>query len=147
LPILRKDFIIDAYQILEARAMGADAILLIAGAVPLLELQNLEHVALNLGMSVLVESHNAAELQQALTLQTPLIGINNRDLTRFVTDIQTTFALQSAIPADRILVTESGIVSREIVMNMQENGVNTFLVGGAFMQVQDPGKALADMFY
>jgi indole-3-glycerol phosphate synthase len=147
LPILRKDFIIDAYQILEARAMGADAILLIAGAVPLLELQNLERVALDLGMSVLVESHNAAELQQALTLQTPLIGINNRDLTRFVTNIQTTFELQSAIPADRILVTESGIVSREIVMKMHENSVNTFLVGGAFMQAPDPGKALADMFY
>ena len=147
LPILRKDFIIDAYQILEARAMGADAILLIAGAVPLAELQKLERVALDLGMSVLVESHNAAELQQALTLQTPLIGVNNRDLTRFVTDIQTTFVLQAAIPADRILVTESGIVSREIVMKMQENDVKTYLVGGAFMQAPDPGKALAEMFY
>lgn len=147
LPILRKDFIIDSYQIFEARAMGADAILLIAGAVPLADLQKLERVALDLGMSVLVESHNAAELQQALTLQTPLIGINNRDLTRFVTDIQTTFALQAAIPADRILVTESGIVSREIVMKMRENLVMTFLVGGAFMQAPDPGKALAEMFY
>ncbi len=147
LPILRKDFIIDAYQILEARAMGADAILLIAGAVPVMELQSLERVALDLGMSVLVESHNAAELQQALTLQTPLIGINNRDLTRFVTDIQITFDLQAAIPQDRILVTESGITSREIVMKMHENGVKSFLVGGAFMQALDPGKALADMFY
>ena len=147
LPILRKDFIIDAYQILEARAMGADAILLIAGAVPLQQLQSLERVALKLGMSVLVESHNAAQLQEALTLQTPLIGINNRDLTQFVTDIQTTLDLKGAIGAERIVVTESGIVSREIVMKMQEDDIKTYLVGGAFMQAPDPGKALADMFY
>ena len=147
LPILRKDFIIDAYQILEARAMGADAILLIAGAVPLQQLQSLEREALKLGMSVLVESHNAAQLQEALTLHTPLIGINNRDLTQFVTDIQTTLDLKGAIGAERIVVTESGIVSREIVMKMQENDVKTYLVGGAFMQAPDPGKALADMFY
>ena len=147
LPILRKDFIIDAYQILEARAMGADAILLIAGAVPLAQLQSLERVAFALGMSVLVESHNAAQLQEALTLHTPLIGINNRDLTQFVTDIQTTLYLKGSIGAERIVVTESGIVSREIVMKMQENDVKTYLVGGAFMQAPDPGKALADMFY
>jgi indole-3-glycerol phosphate synthase len=143
LPVLRKDFMVDPYQVYEARAMGADCILLIAGAIPLALMRELEDLAALLGMAVLVESHNAAELDQALQLKTPLIGINNRDLRSFVTDLKTTEALRDQIPSERIVVTESGIVSRADIKRMQGIRVSTYLVGGALMESPDPGTALA----
>jgi indole-3-glycerol phosphate synthase len=146
LPVLRKDFIVDPYQIVEARAMGADAVLFIIGAVDILKFRDWENLAGSLGMAVLAESHSAAELEQALTLKTPLIGINNRDLKRFRTDINTTLELKSAIPPGRTLVSESGIGNAEVVSRLWDAGVNTFLVGGALMSQDDPGQALADMF-
>jgi indole-3-glycerol phosphate synthase len=146
LPVLRKDFVVDAYQVVEARALGADAVLFIMGALPIEQFRELESLAAELGLAVLAESHSEPELAQALTLKTPLIGINNRDLTRFVTDINTTLVLMGAVPADRVVVTESGIGSRETVMQMSRNGVNTYLVGGAFMQKPDPGVELARLF-
>lgn len=146
LPVLRKDFIVDAYQIYEARAMGADAILLIMGTAPLAQLLDMEAVAGQLGMAVLAESHDAAELEDALALQTPLIGINNRDLTRFVTDIGVTLALKSRVEPPRVLVTESGIDSAEIAAKMVAGGINTFLIGGALMAAPDPGEALVSLF-
>ena len=146
LPILRKDFIVDPYQIFEARAMGADAVLFIMGAVPVTHFLEWEAIAASLGMGVLAESHDAAELQQALLLKTPLIGVNNRDLTRFATDIDTTLTLKSQIPPDRILVTESGITDAGIVLKMCAAGVGTFLIGGALMGAIDPGAELASLF-
>ena len=146
LPVLRKDFIVDPYQILEARAMGADAVLFIMGAVPFERFQEWEMLAISLGLGVLAESHHAEELQQALTLKTPLIGVNNRDLTRFTTNIETTLALQKLIPDDRILVTESGISDPGVVATMINAGVGTFLVGGALMSSAEPGAALAALF-
>jgi len=146
LPVLRKDFIVDAYQIVEARAMGADAVLFIMGAVEIALFHKWEALATSLGLAVLAESHSAAELAQALTLKTPLIGINNRDLTRFVTRIETTLYLKSLIPADRILITESGINTEEIVMAMQSAGVNTYLIGGALMTSETPGMGLDRLF-
>lgn len=146
LPVLRKDFMVDTYQVLEARAMQADCILIISGAVPLATMQALEEQALSLGMAVLVESHSEEELELALKLRTPLVGINNRDLTTFKTDLATTERLRPLIPQDRIVVTESGIAQRTDRMRLQSLGVNTYLVGGAFMTSQDPGEALAQIF-
>jgi indole-3-glycerol phosphate synthase len=146
LPVLRKDFIIDPYQIVEARAMGADAILLIAAALSLTQMQELEALAHSLGLAVLVEVHDREELTHALTLKTPLIGINNRNLRTFETSLDTTLGMLDALPDDRIVVTESGILARTDVERMRTNGVHTFLVGEAFMRADDPGAALAQMF-
>ncbi len=146
LPVIRKDFIVDAYQIVEARAMGADAVLFIMGAVDISQFQEFEALAKSLGLAVLAESHSEAELQQALKLATPLIGVNNRDLTRFVTDLNTTLRLKQDIPENRILVTESGINSPEAVKTMALAGVNTYLIGGSLMEKPDPGAALLSLF-
>ncbi|MCM3016366.1 indole-3-glycerol phosphate synthase TrpC, partial [Bacillus subtilis] len=140
LPVLRKDFIVDAYQIVEARAMGADAILLIAAALDTPLMQDLEAYAHSLGLAVLVEVHDRHEMEQALTLKTPLLGINNRNLRTFETSIQTTLDMLDMIPADRIVVTESGILSRTDVDTMRAANVNTFLVGEAFMRADQPGE-------
>lgn len=147
LPVLRKDFIVDPYQVVEARAMGADAILLIAAALSLTQMQELEAFAHSLGLAVLVEVHDRAELTQALTLKTPLIGINNRNLRTFETSLETTLGMLDALPDDRIVVTESGILARADVERMRASGVHTFLVGEAFMRADDPGAALSQMFH
>ncbi len=147
LPVLRKDFIVDPYQIVEARAMGADAILLIAAALSLTQMQELEAFAHSLGLAVLVEVHDRNELTQALTLKTPLIGINNRNLRTFETSLDTTLGMLDALPDDRIVVTESGILGRADVDRMRASGVHTFLVGEAFMRADDPGAALSQMFF
>jgi indole-3-glycerol phosphate synthase len=146
LPVLRKDFIIDAAQVWEARAMGADAILLICAALSLAEMQALEGLAHSLGMAVLVESHDAAELANALQLQTPLIGINNRNLRSFETRLETTLELAPQIAAPRLPITESGILAGADVSLMRTNGVNAFLVGEAFMRADQPGAELARLF-
>ncbi len=142
LPVLRKDFMIDPYQVYEARAMGADCILLIVAALGLHEMKALEALAMDLGMAVLVESHDGAELALALQLKTPLIGINNRNLRSFETRLATTLDLLPAIPDDRIVVTESGILAPEHVTLMRQHHVNAFLVGEAFMRASDPGAEL-----
>jgi indole-3-glycerol phosphate synthase len=147
LPILRKDFVIDPYQVYEARAWGADCILLIVAALAPQKMRELEQLAHGLGMSVLVEVHDAVELDAALTLETPLVGINNRDLRTFVTRLETTYALLSRIPADRIAVTESGILEQADVAAMAGRGVHAFLVGEAFMRASDPGEALSRLFF
>ena len=147
LPVLRKDFIVDAYQILEARAMGADCILLIAAALELSQMQDLEAYAHSLGLAVLVEVHDNEELHQSLTLKTPLIGVNNRNLRTFETSIETTIGMLEAIPDDRIVVTESGIMCRVDVDRLRAMDVHTFLVGEAFMRADDPGVELARMFF
>ena len=146
LPVLRKDFLIDAYQVAEARAMGADAILLIAAALDLPQMQALERQAMDYGMAVLVEVHDGLELEAALQLQTPLLGINNRNLRIFEVSLETTLRLLPRIPAERIVVTESGILSRGDVIRMRENDVHAFLVGEAFMRAPEPGEALAALF-
>ncbi len=146
LPVLRKDFLIDAYQVAEARAMGADAILLIAAALELPQMQALERQAMDYGMVVLVEVHDGLELEAALQLQTPLLGINNRNLRTFEVSLETTLGLLPRIPAERIVVTESGILSRGDVIRMRENDVHAFLVGEAFMRAPEPGEALAALF-
>lgn len=146
LPVLRKDFLVDPYQVFEARAMGADAILLIAACLNLAQMREMESIANALGMSVLVEVHDGAELEQALQLQTPLVGINNRNLRTFEVSLQTTLDLLPAIPADRIVVTESGILGPADVSLMRGKGVNAFLVGEAFMRVPDPGQGLRALF-
>ena len=146
LPVLRKDFLIDAYQVAEARAMGADAILLIAAALDLPQMQTLERQAMDYGMAVLVEVHDGLELEAALQLQTPLLGINNRNLRTFEVSLETTLGLLPRIPAERIVVTESGILSRGDVIRMRENDVHAFLVGEAFMRAPEPGEALAALF-
>lgn len=146
LPVLRKDFIVDPYQIVEARAMGADAVLFIMGAMPVADFLEWEALATSLGLAVLAESHHADELEQAILLKTPLIGVNNRDLTRFVTDVGATIALQNRVPANRILVTESGIDSTSVAQRMLDANVSTFLIGGALMQEADPGAKLASLF-
>ncbi len=146
LPVLRKDFIVDEYQIWQARAMGADAILLIAAALELGEMQDFEALAHSLGMAVLVEVHDGAELDLALQLNTPLVGINNRNLRTFEVSLDTTLALRARVPADRLLVTESGILQRADVARMRDAGVHAFLVGEAFMRAPDPGAALARLF-
>ncbi|MBN3725540.1 indole-3-glycerol phosphate synthase TrpC [Burkholderia sp. Ac-20379] len=147
LPVLRKDFMVDPYQILEARAMGADAILLIAAALDTPLMQDLEAYAHSLGLAVLVEVHNREELTEALTLKTPLLGINNRNLRTFETTLDTTLGMLDMIPADRIVVTESAILSRADVERMQAADVHTFLVGEAFMRADQPGEELARMFF
>lgn len=146
LPILRKDFIVDEYQIYQARAMGADAILLIVAALDIARLQAFEALAHTLGMAVLVETHDAQELQQALTLQTPLIGINNRNLRTFAVSLDTTLNLLAQIPNERMVITESGITTVEDVTRLQAHGVNAFLVGEAFMRETDPGAGLRRLF-
>ncbi|MCK5639801.1 MAG: indole-3-glycerol phosphate synthase TrpC [Gammaproteobacteria bacterium] len=146
LPVLRKDFMIDPYQVYEARHMGADCILLIVAALDDTRMQELSAIAQQLGMAVLVEVHDAEELQRALQLDTPLIGINNRNLRTFETRLETTLELLDSIPDNRIVVTESGIHVAADVALMQENGVHTFLVGEAFMKAEEPGERLAELF-
>jgi indole-3-glycerol phosphate synthase len=146
LPVLRKDFMIDAYQVYEARSIGADCILLIAAAIDLAKMQELESVAHSLGMAALVEVHNGEELDLALQLKTPLLGINNRNLRTFDVTLQTTLDLLPKIK-DKIIVTESGIFTSEDVALMRKNNVHTFLVGEAFMRQPDPGVALKEVFY
>lgn len=147
LPVLRKDFIIDPYQVHEARAWGADCILLIIGAVADSELQALESVARDLGMDVLVECHDAAQLARALALKTPLIGVNNRDLRTFQTRLETTLELAAQVPKDRLLVAESGIARPEDVTRLAASKVSAYLVGGAFMSASDPGRELSRLFF
>lgn len=146
LPVLRKDFLIDAYQVYEARAMGADAILLIAACLDDAQMAEMEAVARSLDMAVLVEVHDRAELDRALKLKTRLVGINNRNLKTFEVSLQTTLAMLPAVPADRLLITESGILSADDVKRMREARVNAFLVGEAFMRAAEPGEALAQLF-
>ena len=146
LPVLRKDFIVDAYQVFESRVMGADAVLLIAAILDDAQMKEFEAIARSLDMAVLVEVHDGVELQRALKLKTPLIGINNRNLKTFDVSLETTLGLMQGLPADRLLVTESGITTREDVLRMGAAGVNAFLVGEAFMRAPDPGAALAALF-
>lgn len=146
LPVLRKDFMIDPYQVYEARAMGADCILLIAAALSLPRMRELEIIAHDLGMAVLVEVHNGEELDLALQLKTPLVGINNRNLRTFEVTLDTTLGLLARIPENRIVVTESGIFTSEDVARMRRSNVHTFLVGEAFMRQPDPGAELARVF-
>lgn len=146
LPVLRKDFIIDPYQVVEARAMGADCILLIAACLDDTQMAELEDCALELGLDVLVEVHDAAELERALRLKTPLVGVNNRNLRTFEVSLDTTLGLRDRIPAGRLLVTESGILGREDVRRMRAAGVHAFLVGEAFMRAPEPGVALQGLF-
>jgi len=146
LPVLRKDFIIDSYQVIEARSMGADCILLIVSALSPSALRDLEALAMELGMDVLVEVHDAAELDIALTMKTPLLGINNRNLRTFEVSLQATVDLLGSIPADKRVVTESGILKREDVQFMRSHGVEAFLVGEAFMRADEPGTALSELF-
>ena len=147
LPALRKDFIVDAYQVYEARALGADCILLIVAALEPDLMRELEAHAHGLGMAVLVEVHDAGELAAALTLKTRLLGINNRNLRTFETRLDTTLDLLAKIPPDRLVVTESGILAPADVALMRGRGVQAFLVGEAFMRAEDPGMALAKLFY
>lgn len=146
LPVLRKDFMIDAYQIYESRSMGADAVLLIAACLDDAQMKDFEAIAHSLDMAVLVEVHDGEELARALRLKTPLIGVNNRNLKTFEVSLDTTLNLMRDIPADRLLVCESGIHTREDVLRMGAAGVNAFLVGEAFMRAEEPGEALAALF-
>lgn len=146
LPVLRKDFMVDAYQVAEAGAMGADCILLIAACLDDAQMTDLEAQAVDLGLDVLVEVHDAAELERALRLQTRLVGINNRDLRSFEVTLDTTLGLLAQVPADRLLVTESGILAPADVQRMRAAGVHAFLVGEAFMRAPDPGQALQALF-
>jgi indole-3-glycerol phosphate synthase len=146
LPVLRKDFMVDAYQVYESRSMGADCILLIAACLEDLQMTELEAIARSLDMAVLVEVHDAGELQRALKLKTRLIGINNRNLRTFEVSLQATLGMLGDVPADRLVVTESGIATPADVHVMREAGVHAFLVGEAFMRADDPGEALAKLF-
>ncbi|MGQ2923589.1 MAG: indole-3-glycerol phosphate synthase TrpC [Hydrogenophaga sp.] len=146
LPVLRKDFMVDPYQVYEARAMGADAILLIAACLDDARMAELEAIAISLNMAVLVEVHDRAELQRALRLKTRLVGINNRNLRTFEVTLQTTLDMLPDVPADRLLITESGILGRSDVQTMRAAGINAFLVGEAFMRAPEPGLALAELF-
>jgi len=146
LPVLRKDFMVDAWQIYESRAIGADCILLIAACLDDAQMKDFEAIALGLGMAVLVEVHDAAELDRALKLRTPLVGVNNRNLRNFEVSIQTTVDLLPKLPADRLLVTESGIATREDVATLRAAGVQAFLIGETFMRAEEPGEALAALF-
>lgn len=145
-PVLRKDFMVDAYQVVEARDMGADCILLIAACLDSAQMADLEAQAHELGMAVLVEVHDGAELDRALRLKTPLVGINNRNLRTFEVTLDTTLGLLENVPNDRLLVTESGILGRADVERMRGANVHAFLVGEAFMRADDPGQALAQLF-
>ena len=147
LPVLRKDFLVDPYQVYESRAMGADAILLIAACLDDAQMKDMEAIARALDMAVLVEVHDAAEMERALRLKTPLVGVNNRNLKTFEVSLQTTLSLMEAVPADRLLVAESGIHTREDVLRLGAAGVNAYLVGEAFMRAPDPGAALATLFF
>jgi indole-3-glycerol phosphate synthase len=146
LPVLRKDFIVDPYQIYESRAIGADCILLIAACLDDARMAELEAIARSLDMAVLVEVHDLRELERALKLKTPLVGINNRNLRSFEVTLDTTLGMIKDVPADRLLVTESGVASRADVKRLRDAGVNAFLVGEAFMRAEDPGEALAALF-
>ena len=146
LPVLRKDFIIDPYQVYESRVMGADCILLIAACLDDAQMKTLEALALSLDMAVLVEVHDRTELERALSLKTPLLGINNRNLQTFEVSLDTTLGLVSQVPVDRLLVTESGITTAADVARLRAAKVNAFLVGEAFMRADDPGVALAELF-
>jgi indole-3-glycerol phosphate synthase len=147
LPVLRKDFMIDPYQIYEARQMGADCILLIVAGLDAGLMRELEACALSLGLDVLVEVHGAAELDVALTLKTPLFGINNRNLRTFETSIDTTINLLPRVPPERLVVTESGILEPQHVRRMRDHNVNAFLVGEAFMRAPEPGEELQRLFF
>ena len=146
LPVIRKDFIIDTYQVYEARAMGADAILLIVAALESTQMKELELCAIENHLDVLVEVHDALELEAALELKTPLLGINNRNLKTFEVSLQTTLDLLSSIPKEKLVITESGILQATDVKTMRAAGVNAFLIGEAFMRAANPGKALAELF-
>lgn len=146
LPVLRKDFMVDPYQVYEARAMGADCILLIAACLDDAQMADLEAVALGLGMAVLVEVHDEPELHRALKLKTALLGINNRNLRTFEVSLDTTLGMLPNVPSDKLLITESGILSHADVQRMRAAQVHAFLVGEAFMRAPDPGAALADLF-
>lgn len=146
LPVLRKDFMVDAYQIYESRAMGADAILLIAACLDDAQMADFEAIARSLDMAVLVEVHDRPELERALKLKTPLVGINNRNLRTFEVTLDTTLSMLKDVPQDRLLVTESGILQPADVKTMRDAGVHAFLVGEAFMRADDPGLALAKLF-
>ena len=146
LPVLRKDFMVDAYQIYESRAMGADAILLIAACLQDSQMADFEAIARSLDMAVLVEVHDGAELERALKLKTPLVGINNRNLRTFEVTLDTTLGMLKDVPADRLLVTESGILKPADVKTMRDAGVHAFLVGEAFMRAPEPGLELAKLF-
>ena len=146
LPVLRKDFMIDPYQIYEARAAGADCILLIVAALDLPRMHELESVAISLGLAVLAEAHDGDELDMALKLKTPLIGINNRNLRTFETRLETTLGLLQRVPAERLVITESGILKADDVALMRQHKVNCFLVGEAFMRAPEPGVELARLF-
>lgn len=146
LPVLRKDFMVDPYQIYESRAMGADAILLIVACLDDGQMRELEAIAMGLDMAVLVEVHDEHELERALKLKTPLVGVNNRNLKTFEVSLDTTLRLKALMPAGRLLVCESGIHTREDVLRMRTGGVQAFLVGEAFMRAPDPGQTMADLF-
>lgn len=146
LPVLRKDFMVDPYQVWEARAMGADCILLIAACLSNLQMNEMEALAHDLGLSVLVEVHDEAEFTRALALQTPLLGVNNRNLRTFDVDINTSIRLHAACPPNKILVTESGIASRQDVGLLRGAGIHAYLIGEAFMRARDPGQALRALF-
>ncbi len=146
LPVLRKDFMVDPYQIYESRAMGADAVLLIAAALDDAQMRDFEAIARGLFMAVLVEVHDAAELERALQLKTPLIGVNNRNLRSFEVSLQTSLDLRARIPEDRLLVTESGVATAEDVARLRDADIHAFLVGEAFMRAKEPGEALAKLF-
>jgi indole-3-glycerol phosphate synthase len=147
LPVLRKDFTVDPYQVVEARSIGADAVLLIVAALADEQMRELAQTAAEVGLDVLVEVHDRAELERALELSTPLIGINNRDLHSFETRLQTTLDLLPHIPSDRLVITESGIHTPADVALMREAGVQTFLVGEAFMRAEEPGEKLRELFF
>jgi len=146
LPVLRKDFIVDEYQLAQSRAMGADCVLLIVACLADSQMAELETAANELGLAVLVEVHDGSELERALRLRTPLLGINNRDLRTFEVSLQTTLDLLPRVPPDRLVITESGILSAADVRHMRAAGVHAFLVGEAFMRAADPGLALAQLF-
>ncbi len=147
LPVIRKDFLVDPYQIYEARSINADCVLLIVAALSRMQLQDLEGIAHELGMDVLVEVHDEDELHTALTLNTPLLGINNRNLHTFELTLETTFGLLPQVPDNKLLVTESGILTPDDVAAMRERNVNAFLVGEAFMRVAEPGEELQKLFF
>ncbi|MEB1530347.1 indole-3-glycerol phosphate synthase TrpC [Xanthomonas sp. WHRI 7945] len=147
LPVLRKDFTIDPYQVYEARVLGADCILLIVAALDDLQLAELSALAMELGMDVLVEVHDIDELERAIQVPVPLIGINNRNLRTFEVSLQTTLAMRDAVPRDRLLVTESGILGQADVAMMRAAGVHAFLVGETFMRAEEPGEALRQLFF